>query len=264
MSEDAIDGGLTFLVFRHQIVTACPLLLELVQEAGNMGHGIARVATKLQTMQQVHTMALRHGDAVDWRAIATSVERHRPWLAGQAADLCAYVGKWSGGQQGHLLKDLDKFAKGLPVNRELSAASLGALAKVDIHSAGLYVTAVVKAMLAAPAQYVRDSESRLFTSSDIAAIGGRCKPHVVTAIEVMAKCREIVAAAGLDMHDLEITKAVSDLDVRLVMHVHGKVVAGRGKFASLQAIGATFQRACSPWGLYRFQRPSTSFFLLVS
>ena len=72
----------------------------------------------------------------------------------------------------------------------------------------------------------------------------------------MAKCREIVAAAGLDMHDMEVTKAISDLDVRLVMHVHGKVVAGRGKFASLQAIGATFQRACSRWGLYIFQNPS--------
>jgi hypothetical protein len=207
-------------------------MLELVQEAGNMGHGIERVATKLQTMQQVHSMALRHGDAVDWQAIATAVERHRPWLAGQAADICAYVGKWSGGQQGRLLKDLDKFAKGLPMHRELSAASLGALAKVDINSAGLYVTAMVKAMLAAPAQYVRDSESRLFTSTDIAAIGGRCKPHVLTAIDVMAKGREIAAAAGLDMHAVEVTKAISDLDVRLVMHVHGKVVAVRGKFAS--------------------------------
>ena len=49
----------------------------------------------------------------------------------------------------------------------------------------------------------------------------------------MSKVREIYAAAGLDMQGVEVTKPISDLDVRLAMHAHGKVVAGRGKFASL-------------------------------
>ena len=83
----------------------------------------------------------------------------------------------------------------------------------------MHIQAVVKAFYSAHTRFVRDGEPRLLTSADIGAIAGRVKPFVMQATVVVTEFRAILGAA-IVVPDR--TRCIGDLDVALVLRVHGK------------------------------------------
>ena len=174
--KDPLENGMPWMVVRYQVGQACPGLASLLQEAGNAGHGIERLQTKVQTLLQIHQKAQRDikskGEPC-WKKIAEEIEDTRPFLVGQAADMCEYVRAWSCGNKPIFLKELDDWCKSLPCRRDLPGHILGLLAKVNYAQGPEYITACVKAMLVSPESFCRAGESRLFNSSDTQVMTGK-------------------------------------------------------------------------------------------
>ena len=109
----AVDAGygLQWFVIRWQVAAAVPGLPLL-----NAGHGTERKQTKIQSLLQVHGLAMQHHKATGyfkWDQVASAIEKSKPELAGQLGDLCAFVSKWGGGSDAMFLRDRDEFSKSL-------------------------------------------------------------------------------------------------------------------------------------------------------
>jgi hypothetical protein len=197
--RDPVENGITWTILRHQLVHRCPRLLHVVQEAGNIGHGIERKQTKVQTLLQIFARANAapgSGD-IDWKVLVKAIELHRPFLRGQCMDMAMYVQKWAGGEKGELLHELERFSKSLTLKRDIHASFFGALSKVELTQVALYVTAMIKAQMSCPEKYVKEGEARMLTSTDVSSISGRHKQYVLTAVKEMARARELVRASML-------------------------------------------------------------------
>ena len=258
---EPLAEGLKWTIIRAPVAAACPQLAAVLQEAGNAGHSTRRVNTKLQNLMQIHQKSLRcvkEGGPI-WDRIAREIEVNRPNLQGQGQGMCNYVAAFSGGTDPIYLKDLDRFSKGLPVRRDISGQSFGMFAKAQLAHAPDYVTACVKASLAAPDNYVRMGESKLFCTNDVESMVKGNKAHVAEAVKIMRDAKTWASSIGIDK--TAATRIIDDLEIRIVMHVHHKKAKGRKVFKSLIDIAKQFVHEvydldkvkaaliAAPWGL---------------
>ena len=116
--------GIKWVVFRHGIEDLCPDLADFLSQTGNAGHGVHRVVTSVQHLQNVHSkvaVALASQENPDFDFIASCIEANSPILAGQAADMCKYLAMFGGGTAGTYIKQIVDFNQGLKVKRVLPA-----------------------------------------------------------------------------------------------------------------------------------------------
>eukprot|EP00959_Pyramimonas_sp_CCMP1952_P225777 4721135-Pyramimonas_sp.AAC.1 len=84
--KDVLERGLMYYVARHQVANEIPLVANFLSEAGNAAHGIERTQTKIQTLLQIHTRAVRARKmtgSYNLDGIARSIEQGKPYLKGQ-------------------------------------------------------------------------------------------------------------------------------------------------------------------------------------
>ena len=120
------EKGLPFVVVRHEVATACPMIAAFLQEAGNVGNRIRKDPSIMQVLFQLHERAVNNIKAQgkpNWEGIIKQMEGSRPDLAGHMSNLCKFVENWAGGAGPIHLKDLDKFGKQLKFQRDLSPTS---------------------------------------------------------------------------------------------------------------------------------------------
>ena len=153
-----------------------------------------------------------------------------------AKKLAEFARAWSGGEDGHILRELEAYERTLRVKRKLYPHDLHALAKIDLVDGSKYVPAMVKAMLNAP---TADSTGHavLFSSSDVSSllIGGKSRPYAKEANGMMQAATNFLTAYSRLTPSFQ-AKLLSDMEVRCVMHVHQKRCDTRASYKSLQHI----------------------------
>ena len=131
-----LEKGIPYLKLRWQLVQACPKLMEVLSRTGNAGHGVHRVERALQACNRIHSLAISQkkedGD-IDWEQVACQAAIGRePDNAKVAEKIGDFVRSWSGGSDGHILRELEAYEKTLQVKRAISPDDLQLLGKVDI------------------------------------------------------------------------------------------------------------------------------------
>jgi hypothetical protein len=238
--EYPLSKGCPYDVIKAEMVIACPRLMEILSRTGNAGHSVYRVQTALQHCNRIHQLAVsrqRGGKAVDWIAIAKQacIGMGTEFLD-DAKKLMEFVRVWSGGEDGHILKDLERYERTLKVKRKLYPHALQSISKVDFVDGRRYIPAMVKAMLNAP---TADStgHANLFSNSDYSALqpAAKARPFAKEANDLMGAATSFLDAYGRFDTNVQ-AKLLSDFEVRCVMHVHQKRCETRASYKSLQHI----------------------------
>jgi hypothetical protein len=229
----AVEKGIRWRVIRWQVAAKWPALLKLSQKALNFREKFARQETEWQCCLEIHSEMVDH-PAADIKDIAQRVASCNPALSHQIKDMAAFVKQWSGGVEKSLLLEVDEFIKQQSIKRKVKGPVFAAFAKAPLGQVATYVTACFKLLYGSPTAG-EGGESTIITSSDVAAMGGRLKPQVIQATEIMMRAREILAECT-ELAALERTKVLGNLDMMLVSHVHNKSKA----YPSLVAIANNF------------------------
>ena len=160
----------------------------------------------------------------------------KEWFLNDAKKLMEVVRVWSGGEDGHILKDLEAYERTLKVKRKLYPHDLQSISKVDFVDGRRYVPAMVKAMLNAP---TADStgHANLFSNSDYTSLqpAAKARPFAKEANDLMGAATSFLNAYGRFDTNVQ-AKLLSDFEVRCVMHVHQKRCEIRSSYKSLQHI----------------------------
>ena len=242
---EPVRKGIRYLVIRWQLVLAAPALMLVLSRTGNANHGIHRVTTVLQSCKRVHDLycsQVRAGQPTDWeKIIKVASYGMPPEYAQDAIMFCDFVQKWSGGAEGKILSELEAYERVLQVKRKIAASDLKALASVDLIDAPRYVPTLVKALLNAPQSMVNDGVAHVFSPQDFHSLSpsGKNRHHAVDAHSMMNSASTF-ARAYSRLSEPEIVKLTSELEIRAVMHVHGKKTDTRASYPSLLHIAKHF------------------------
>ena len=238
--EQPLSQGCSYDVIKAELVIACPRLMETLSRTGNAGHSVYRVQTALQHCNRIHQLAVNRQKAdmdVDWNSIAKQacIGMGANFLD-DAKKLMEFVRVWSGGEDGHILKDLEGYERALKVKRKLYPHDLQSISKVDFVDGGRYIPAMVKALLNAP---TADStgHANLFSNSDYSSLqpAAKARPFAKEANGLMCSATSFLDAYGQFEPNVQ-AKLLSDVEVRCVMHVHQKRCETRASDKSLQHI----------------------------
>ena len=240
---EQLKRGLPYTIIKWQLVVECPKLMSFLSRTGNVSHGVHRVATALQGCMSVFNAFTKEGN---WdMARKAACLGQPPEFEESVGAYVAFVRTQSGGADGKYLKSLEQYERSLGVKRQIHAHDLQRLAAIDMPDAPRYVLAMTKALLNAPSSKVTNGFADLFGQSDLSSLGpnGKNRKLAAQASELMVAASSFLEAyCQLDM--TSVTKIVSDLEVRAVMHVHQIKVDTRAKYKSLLHIGlALWQEA---------------------
>ena len=235
-----LEKGIKYTVLRHELVEQCPLLMSFLSQTGNASHGVHRKQTAVQGLKRIHDLAaakLRAKEEIDWNGIAKIAALGMGTNYAQKADsFRLFVQRWSGGSTGALISDIADFEQTLRTKREIALADLRALANVELAEAPRYIAAVVKAMLSAPPSAVSaEGEPQLFNAADyqaIAAPNGKLRPFAIQAAKHMKTARDFIDAYS-NLGQGARVRLLSDMEVRMVTHVHQKRCDTRRSFKSI-------------------------------
>jgi hypothetical protein len=232
-----LSRGCPYDVVPAALVVAVPRLMEILSRTGNAGNNVFREQTVIQHCNRIHAIAVTKTGPLDWQAIARQacIGMGGEFLK-DAELLCEFVKAWSGGATASILKGIEEYERTLAVKRKIYPCDMHELSKIDLFDAHKYVPAMVKTMLNAPSAN-STGHGTLFTSADYASLqhGGRSRPFAIEANKMMIAAETFLLAYAT-MPQSTLRKLLSDLEVRLVMHVHQKRCDTRRSFASVLEI----------------------------
>jgi hypothetical protein len=231
------DKGVPYTIVPWQVCGACPRLMEILSRTGNSSHGAYRAATTLQHCNRVHNIVKHKKGDIDWEQVAKQAcIAMGPDFGASAKLICEFVKLWSGGVDGRVLKDLEAYERTLTVKRSIYPADLGKLTNIDFVDCARYVPALIKAMLNSPTCDATE-HSNLFVQLDFTSLQstGKNRPYAVDACKWM-KSAETFIHAYAKLDDVQNARLLSELQIRLVMHVHQKKCPSRTSFSSMSAI----------------------------
>ena len=229
-----LQRGCPYDVVPAALVVAVPRLMEILSRTGNAGNNVFREQTVIQHCNRIHAIAVTRTGNLDWQAIARQacIGMGGEFLK-DAELLCEFVKAWSGGATASILREIEEYERTLAVKRKVYPCDMHELSKLDLFDAHKYVPAMVKAMLNAPTAN-STGHGTLFTSADYASLhhGGRSRPFAIEANKMMVAAETFLLAYAT-MPQSTLRKLLSDLEVRLVMHVHQKRCDTRRSFVSI-------------------------------
>ena len=137
----ALQGGLTWLIYKAQVAKLYPLLPALVQQAKNQVGTSAREESDVQLMMRVNNVAKRMSDAdgnVPWPDVMKTMKNGNLPKHVDITSLCTYVQHWSGGRGGEFLHELLIFTQqNVPPGRLLASSTLDVLSSLKLQPAEL-------------------------------------------------------------------------------------------------------------------------------
>lgn len=234
-----ITKGCPYDVIKSELVEACPRLMEVLSRTGNAGNNVFRIQTALQHCNRIHNLIIakeKDNQPMDYNFIAKQacIGMGNEFLE-SAKKMIDFVRVWSGGVDGHVLKNLELYERTLTVKRNVYARDLQALSKIDLSEAPRFVPAMVKSMLNAPPSYMDSAGyATLFSVSDFSSLqaGSKNRQYAIEANNMMDAASSFVAAYGRFAASFK-TKLLSDFEIRCVMHVLQKKADSRMSFPSL-------------------------------
>ena len=239
--REPLDKGMKYIVIRWQLAEACPRLMEILSVTGNASHGAARVQTALQACRRVFSLATsmsaEPADYWDNVARAASIGMPPGYLV-DAQAYCAFVKRWAGGKDGHVLDELVAYERILSFKRKISPADMKAMGEVRLWDCPRYVPAMVKALLLAPPNVVQEGVAKLFNPNDYSSLnsnGSKIRKLAHEAHDTMNAVHSFFGAYAV-LDQTELFKITSEMEVRCVMLAHGKKSATRSDFKSFVLI----------------------------
>ena len=241
MDEPCVKGVEVEIVY-WELVQAVPRLMEILSRTGNASHGIHRKQTALQAVRRTHRLALSLASPdgiIDWAVVAKAASQGMdPDYESKAVMYAEFARVWSGGANGSILQELEDFERVLTIKRKINPHDLLMLSKQDIQDAPMFIAGMVKALLAAPPNFVTaDGMATVFTHNDFTSLATKHRKQAVEAQGLMREARDFFDAYS-SLHHVDKFKHISDFDIRLVMHVMGKRSTTRTNFKSVSHIAA--------------------------
>ena len=227
-----IEKGIPCIVFCRELEVACPELPEFLMKAGNQSHDVHSKETKVQLMLALNQLFMSQkrlkpdGSAssaasAPWERVVKDMISMKPQFADCAAEAAKFASAWSGGDGSPALLEVEAYAKQLKTRREPENGQLGFLAGAVMQRAPKWPIACLKALLAVPDKYLsKKGEAKLFCGADIKLMETKLQEKIKKAIDLMDKAREWFGA-DIDSQPAVTAKLIGQLDVRLVMFVHG-------------------------------------------
>ena len=165
----------------------------------------------------------------------------KPQFAECAKEAAEFAAEWSGGDESPGLVEAEDYAKSLNKRRGPENSQLGFLAKAKCKRVPKWPLACLMALLHASDLFCPRGEANMFTGADTKLMETKLMPQIKEATALMDKAR---AWFGSDMCSMPALtqRIMGDLDVRLVMHVHGfaEKVKTRKQHSHLEAIAHQF------------------------
>ena len=239
----AFSNGMSWTVITASAEEKWPELADIAQAAGNRPQQLAKTDSPMQLCYQIHEIALKKGKDANFNAIAKSLIRTKPAVAGDILGYATFVEHCSGGADAAALKELDRYIQSLPRRRVVRGHVWESVGKVEgstIDKLIPFKIAIMKAFHACHDKFVINGEASVLAPSDIAAVAGKHKPFVEQSIRVMNAARTILNSAGLALTESQRTILFGRLDVSLVMHVFQKTDPSRKPYKCLSDIGYAF------------------------
>ena len=146
----------------------------------------------------------------------------KPHFAGCLKETSDFAASWSGGDESPGLNEAETYAKSLKVRKEPEDGQLAILAKANLKRAPKWPIACLKTLLQAPEQFCgRKGEACMFTSADVKQMETSLLPQITAACQIMDKAKAWLGPGAMQALPALTQKLMGDMDVRLVMHVHG-------------------------------------------
>ena len=226
--------GIPCIVFRRELEEACPELPGFLSIAGNQSHDVHSQETRVQlmlTMHQLFVVQRQHADtaasappaeSASWEHVVQVMTFMRPHSEVCVKEAAEFAAAWSGGDHAPGLRDAEAYAKTLRVRKESEIGQLRILAKANLRGAPRWPTACLKTLLQAPDMYSRTKtgEAFMFHRATVASMGTTLMPQIMEACKLMNQARAWLGSDLLSM-PAQMQRIVGDMEVRLVMHVHG-------------------------------------------
>lgn len=141
--REPLEKGVLYKIIPGELELAIPGLLACLSRLGNASHDVYRVQTALQLCSRIHSIInsqskrkqLNMEQVVKQASVGNGGNAAIP----QIKQLATFVVAWSGGQEGHILKDLEAYERACTIKRKLSPADLGALADLDMLHGARYI-----------------------------------------------------------------------------------------------------------------------------
>lgn len=216
--------GIPCIVFRREFEAACPELPGLLSMAGNQSHGLHSAETKVQLMLHLHQLFMAQttpAASASWEQFLHQMAAMRPHYASVAKECAEFAAEWSGGDDAPSLNEAEAYVKGLRVRREPEDGQLRVLANAQLKRFPRWAIACLKTLLQAPDHFCkRKGEASMFCMADVKLMETKLLPKITEACGFMDKARKWI---GTDVFARPgpLHKIMGDMDVRLVMHVHG-------------------------------------------
>ncbi len=240
--QEPLESGFRIEVVRHELISLCPKLMEILAEADNAKHDTFRKESHLQIMSNLHRRSVATPLVPMERLMLLVGRAHCDDFKEVMPPLAEFVQNYSGGDEGKLLKELDIFMKSLNPVREVSPQVFGDLGKLKLSRAPLYVHALAKATLCAPDKYVgKNNLAKVFDSRDFTAMTNKKKDDVLRANRIMLQALDFQEKCGLADEPMA-SKIRGNMDVRLVMHNHAKSAPNRVTFKAMNEISIFFYK----------------------
>ena len=182
--------------------------------------------------------------APSWERVVQELSAMKPHFAECAKEAAEFAAAWSGGDDSPGLNEAEAYAKGLNARKEPADGQLGILANAQLKRSPRWPIACLNTLLQAPEMFCRSKgEAGMFTAADVKLMETRLNPEIMAASALMDKARQWL---GPDLQSLPALtqKLMGDMEVRLVMHVHGfaKRVQTQKQYPSLEAIVQKFAK----------------------
>ena len=243
-----LQKGLPYKLVKSELVELCPHLMKALSRTGNSDHGVHRVETALQACKRTHALIktrIAENKKVDKETIIklACIGENPGYENEVATPLYDFVRCHSGGANGEFLIELEEYERLLMVKRKILPTDLTRLAQITIPEAPKWVPMMVKAMLNAPPSMVSNGCADVFGTTDISSLGtkGKNQQLAIEGAQLAADAHEFIKAYGGNKIDhTTITKLRGELEVRTVMHVHGKNVPHRKTYQSILHIASDF------------------------
>ena len=133
-----------------------------------------------------------------------------------------FASAWSSGDDSRNLKEVEAFAKSLNVRREPAKGQLSLLAKARVLRAPKWPIACLRALVSAPDVFCRrQGEAFMFTSANVKQMDTGLMPQIQEANALMEEARAWFGGTAIELLPAVTQKLINNMDVRLVMHVHG-------------------------------------------
>ena len=244
--------GIPCIVFRRELEVACPELPTFLSKAGNQSHDVHSKETKVQLMLALnqHFMSLKRRNSSmapaapipNWERVVMETITMKPHFAECATETAEFAAAWSGDDKSSALLEVEAYAKQLKRQTEPEQGQLGLLASAKLNRSPKWPVACLKACLSAPDKYIsKKGEAKLFCGSEIKLMETKLAGKIQEAVASMDKARGWFGSGVVGQPTLY-AKHIGQLDVKLVMFVHGFKVKTRFWHESINAICIDFAK----------------------